>query len=273
MILKRLRYTYLATATFLLFEGEGAGGGAPAAAAPAADAAAAAAAAPAAAPAAPSATALSAAMDAAAKPAGETAKPAAQATAEYVDDPNKTPEENAAAKAAFDADKAKAAKPPEKKAGEEEKPIDPATYKIDVPEGFELDKEVEGEFRGIAAEYKLSQEQLDKLKGLQIKLYEKQAQNLADTIGEWGKQTKADPELGGEQHDAKMAKAGAFLNEFFEPSVKKLLDKTGIGNHPDIVRGFYRAGLAMSEMPTFRHNAGATSRESIASVLYGGKSA
>src|SRR5688500_11620629 len=112
-------------------EGEGAGSGGGADDGAAAAAAAAAEAKPAAAP-----TALErAASGASGDPKPVEQKPAADAWKEYADDPAKTPEENAAAKAEHDK-----TKPADDGKAKEGDAIDPSTYQIDTPEGFEVDE-------------------------------------------------------------------------------------------------------------------------------------
>lgn len=220
---------------------------------------------------------------AAAKAKGETPPPAAE-WKEYVDDPAKTADENKALKEAHDKTKpaeetpeAKAAREAaEKKAGEAKTPEEIAaeakahaeSIRLDPPAGFELDKEVEADFRAIVGENKWDQATVDKLKGVQIKLYEKQAEAHAATVTEWGENLKKDKELGGPMHDAKVGQAGAVLNEFFSPEIAGLMDKTGLGNHPEFVRGFYKIALAVGELPTFKDRAGFGGKEDIIDVLY-----
>jgi hypothetical protein len=221
---------------------------------------------------------------AAAKAKGDTA-PAAE-WKEYVDDPAKTADENKALKEAHDKTKPAAetaeqkaarekAEADAKKAGEktpEEKAAEAKAHgesiKLDPPAGFELDKEVEADFRAVVGENKWDQATVDKLKGIQIKLYEKQADAHAATVTKWGEDLKADKELGGPMHDAKVGQAGAVLNEFFSPEIAGLMDKTGLGNHPEFVRGFYKIALAVGELPTFKDRAGFGGKEDIIDVLY-----
>jgi hypothetical protein len=193
------------------------------------------------------------------EPKKEGEEPAGDAWKEYVPDPAKSEADNAAAKAEHDKTK------PAVKDGE----VDPTSYKIDPPEGFEVDDGVMTEFRGLAAKNKWTQEHVDQLKGLQVKLYEKQAEAVATQSAKWGDEITADKELGGPDHDAKMAKAGAFLNEFFDAPTVKLLTSSGLGNYPGLIRGFYRAGLAMGEAGTLRGGKPAGGAESLADRLYG----
>jgi hypothetical protein len=258
----------------ITFEGEGgAGGGAPAAAAPeVVPAAAAPAVAAPVEPASPSAAPITGLAKAAAAAAAGTApvtEPVkTDPAAAFVDDPAKTPEENAAAKAEHEAAQAKAAEDKGKEGGEE---VDPASYKIEIPEGFELDPAVDKQFREFAAKNKFTQDQVASLKDMQVAMYAKQTEALAKQVTEWGNEVNADKEFGGPNVDANMAIAGVAINEFFSPKVAALLDKTGLGNHPEFVRGFYRIGLTMSELPTFNAKTGGSGKLDAVSVLYGDK--
>lgn len=197
-----------------------------------------------------------------------TEKPAAaaaEAPAEFKPDPAKTDEENAAAKAEHDAK----AKPVEAK--KEDKPNDllgaPETYDLKTPEGFEIDADVKTEFETTAKEIGLSQKGAEKLVAIQTKLQEKQAERTAATIAGWAKDVKADKELGGNEYDAKMSVARESLAAFGDEQLSVLLDKTGIGNHPAMIRYMYRAGQAMGE-GKFHRGGAQVGKQDAASILY-----
>lgn len=186
---------------------------------------------------------------------------------EYVDDPNKSAEENAAAKAEHDKTKPEGEGKEGKKEGEDA-PVDPASYEFEVPENFELDPELDKEFRSFAAERKWSKEDVKALTEMQMKLYAKQSEQLAATVEKWGEDLKTDKEIGGRDLDANLAKARAVRREFFDDEAKALLDKSGLGNHPAFVRGFVRLGRVMSEAGTLQGQGKATS-STILENLYG----
>ncbi len=190
---------------------------------------------------------------------------------EYIDDPDLSAEENAAKKVEHDEAKQKAKE--EKKDDEEGEPAPkPEDYEIiDVPEGFELSEEIEGEFRQLAAENKLSKETVTKLQELQVKLINKQSEEHVNRVKKWGEDLKADKEIGGKALKANIGAAISAMNEFFSPSARSILDTTGLGNHPDIVRGFVRLGKAMGENPSLRGTP-VTRPTTIADALYPAKS-
>lgn len=153
---------------------------------------------------------------------------------------------------------------------DEDKPeaIKPEDYDLTAPEGFELNSEVETAFRQFASERGWSKEDVSALKDMQVKLYEKQTEAHAETVADWGKQLKTDKEIGGNNYDANIGKAVAFRDQFFEPGARAILDKTGLGNHPEIVRGFVRAGIAMGEAGVVTAGSGGN-RKGYAEILYG----
>ena len=64
---------------------------------------------------------------------------------------------------------------------------------------------------------------------------------------EWEEAAKSDKEYGGEKFNENLAVAAKAYHEFATPELKALLDSTGLGNHPDMIRAFYKAGLLLSE--------------------------
>ena len=64
---------------------------------------------------------------------------------------------------------------------------------------------------------------------------------------EWAEQVKADKELGGADFDKKLAVAVSAYKNFSTPELQKMLEATRLGNHPEVIRMFYRIGTAMSQ--------------------------
>jgi hypothetical protein len=179
-----------------------------------------------------------------------------------------------------------------------------------LPEGMEFNPALMGEFKTTLAGLRLNQEQAQLVADLGVK----QAQSLwqqfseankqqqvalaeAFKVGEgsvqakefvqpefvkqqaaqWSAAVQADKELGGEQLAENLAVARKALNTLGSPQLLQLLDKSGLGNHPDLVRAFFRAGRMMAEdavLPGGTKPAGAavgrTAHERAASRLYGG---
>jgi hypothetical protein len=188
---------------------------------------------------------------------------------EYENDPDKTDEENAAAKAEHDKDKPETDEEKKKREEEEGKPIDPTSYElVEIPEGFELDPAIDKEFREFAASRKWSKEDVKELSAMQVKLYAKQSEAHAERVAGWAEEVKADKEIGGRDFDVNAAKAREAKLAFFPPEVDAILDKTGLGNHPGFIKGFVRIGKAMGEMGTLPGK-GQTKQSTILENLYG----
>lgn len=63
----------------------------------------------------------------------------------------------------------------------------------------------------------------------------------------WAEQAKADKEFGGEKFAENLAVAAAARDQFGSPALTALLNKMKVGDHPEIVRYFYRVGKAVSQ--------------------------
>jgi hypothetical protein len=118
-------------------------------------------------------------------------------------------------------------------------------YEFKTPEGVKLDAEVQGEFAKLAKELDLSQASAQKVADLGIRLQAKFDAGLKTTIDkvntDWAQAAKADPEIGGADHEAKLAVAKLGYKDA-EPAFRKLINESGLGNHPEVIRYFYRIG-------------------------------
>jgi hypothetical protein len=73
-------------------------------------------------------------------------------------------------------------------------------------------------------------------------------QTLSDTRAQWVDAVKTDKEIGGDKLPEALAVAKKGL-QFADPqgTVAKLLESTGFGDHPDVIRLFHRIGKQISE--------------------------
>jgi hypothetical protein len=120
-------------------------------------------------------------------------------------------------------------------------------YTFEMPEGIELDKSATEEFTAIAKELKLPQDAAKKLVDLEVKRIQAQQQQHQSLVNEWAEQVKADKDLGGDKLDENLAVARKAIDAFGTPELKELLNTTGLGNHPEVVKAFFKAGKAISE--------------------------
>ncbi len=120
-----------------------------------------------------------------------------------------------------------------------------------LPEGMEADEASLAAFVPIAKEQGLNQEQAQALvtyEANRVKEFLKtQESNWLDVNKGWQQEVKADKELGGPAFDQSMGHAKTFLSEYGTPELMEALVTTGMGNHPEFIRAFSRAGKAMRE--------------------------
>lgn len=68
-----------------------------------------------------------------------------------------------------------------------------------------------------------------------------------EQLDAWKKAASTDKEYGGEQLAANLAIAEKALAEHGTDALKEVLTKSGLANHPEVVRFFYRVGKLLSE--------------------------
>jgi hypothetical protein len=122
---------------------------------------------------------------------------------------------------------------------------------FELPEGMELDEKAMEQFVPIAKELELSQEQAQKLVTLysnQIKAQVDAQEETYSTIRtDWVKEVKADKEIGGEKFNENVATAREAVKTFGSDELTDMLNTTGLGDHPAVVKFFYKVGKAMKD--------------------------
>jgi hypothetical protein len=177
---------------------------------------------------------------------------------EYQNDATKTPEENATAKAAHDATKPADDTDPANVVPEDGK------YTIAVPEGFVVDQKLVDALGPEFKEMGLTQGQAQKLadKFMTVKADEAKAQQTAwtKTVSQWADDAKADADMGGDKWDGTVSKAVKAMDALGTPALKKYLDASGGGNHPEIIRVFAKVGDMISEDSPPNNGAGGSGK-------------
>lgn len=133
--------------------------------------------------------------------------------------------------------------------GEKAKPEGaPEKYEFTPPEGQEFDPHTIGVFAEVAKELNLSQADAQKvLDKMAPAMAERQAAQMESIRNEWADSSRADKEFGGDKLTESMASAKKALDAFATPELRTLLEETGLGNHPEVIRLMVRAGKAISE--------------------------
>ena len=128
------------------------------------------------------------------------------------------------------------------------KPDVPEKYEFTLPENVQMDEAAVNAFSEFAKEVGLSQEAAQKMiDKMAPAMQARQAEAFQATRESWGESSKADKEFGGEKLTENLAVAKKAMDAFGTPELRTLLNESGLGNHPEIIRAFYRAGKQISE--------------------------
>jgi hypothetical protein len=134
-------------------------------------------------------------------------------------------------------------------------PQAPEKYEFKAPEGVSLDPSVVSELSGVAKELGLSQEAaqklVDKLGPAVTKATASQQQAAVQAaVAQMEAASKADPELGGKGDaktwDTNIAIAQKGFQALASDGLRKLLADSGLHNHPEVIRAFFRAGQKLT---------------------------
>lgn len=98
-----------------------------------------------------------------------------------------------------------------------------------------------------AKELDLTQEQAQKLVELNIKRDQLMHERVQTESTRWLNELPSDKEFGGEKLSENLAIAKKAIETFGTPELKQVLEQSRLGNHPELIRAFYRAGKAISQ--------------------------
>lgn len=126
-------------------------------------------------------------------------------------------------------------------------PAVPESYEFAMPEGVQLDKTAADEFSAIAKELKLDQATAQKVADVGAKMAQRQTEAHTKLVESWTEAVKTDKEIGGDKLAENLGVARKALEAFGTPELKDVLNATGFGNHPEVIKAFYKIGKAISE--------------------------
>lgn len=142
------------------------------------------------------------------------------------------------------------------------------TYEFAPPEGKEFSPEVIGAFTDVARELNLTNEQAQAaINKLAPAFAAREAAAMEQAREAWVGEANSDKEFGGAQFAENLAVAKKAVDAFASPELRTLLEESGLGNHPEVIRVFYRAGKAISE-DSFVRGSGGANRQADARGLY-----
>ena len=145
-----------------------------------------------------------------------------------------------------------------------------------VPDGYQIPDEALSAIKEFAKASNLTQEQAQQSVDMHMKFMqqseqaqtEAQAEALSDLKQTWINKTKADKELGGDKHDEKLAIARKALDQFGNDELINVLERSGIGHHPELIRAFYNVGQKISEDKIISGNNPTNTKPELSKTLY-----
>lgn len=145
---------------------------------------------------------------------------------------------------------------------------------LELPKDSLLDESAVERIAGFAKERGLSKEQAQEILNQQheavAQALESQRQRVDQVADAWREQVLKDKEIGGDNYMEKIEVAHRAVKKFASDDFIKALNETKLGNHPELVRVFYRIGLAMNEDRLVTPGAqGGTRYQDPAERLYG----
>lgn len=124
----------------------------------------------------------------------------------------------------------------------------PEVYSFNPPEGLSIDETLIDAFSDVSKTLGLSQDKaqtvIDKMAPA---IAERQREQIEAIRQEWVEATRADREFGGRGLNENLGVAKRAFDTYATPAFRTLLDETGLGNHPEVIRMFYRVGKTISE--------------------------
>lgn len=147
----------------------------------------------------------------------------------------------------------------------------PEAYTFTPPEGSTYDPEILTAFSGAAKKANLTQEAAQQLiEEMAPALAARQIDQVKAIHEEWSSAVAADTELGGDKMRETLGVARKALDSFKTsgPPLLKLLNDTGLGNHPDVLRYLLHVGQAISEDKIVTGAQKGSNSATVASVLY-----
>lgn len=194
---------------------------------------------------------------------------AGEAGAEGEGKPEATPEagDNAAGEGTTEENQAK----PDDDEGEPEGA--PDQYEMfTFPEGYDVDEEALQEFGEFALSRNMTQAQAQEVLDYYSKnvsqLQESQAKAWEDTRNQWVETAKSDKEFGGQQFQENMKHVATAVKKFGTPELKQVLNDSGLGDNPELIRFFYRVGKLAGEGEFHTGSGGNVGERDPARTLY-----
>lgn len=146
-------------------------------------------------------------------------------------------------------------------------------YTLSLPDGVEIDEAVAAKAFPLFKELGLTAGQADKLAGFfaGVRTDEGTAQDAAweRRNTEWVNTAKADKTYAGVGFEAAAKTANLAVTAFGDAEFNDVLQTSGLGNHPAVIRAFFRIGARMANDTTQRGAGGGAPEVPVEERMYG----
>lgn len=168
-------------------------------------------------------------------------------------------------------------KDPAEKPGEAKKD-EPAPIVLKLPEGTSLDQTDLDEVSSFAKANGLNQAQAQAMlereaaisKQLAADEPARQQEIIKENTSKWLEAAKADKDIGGEKFGQSAESAKRVVDRFASPAMKEIFNKSGFGNHPEVLRMFAKIGKAMAPDTLESGKIHGSGEQPLEDVFYGG---
>lgn len=149
----------------------------------------------------------------------------------------------------------------------------PEKYELKIPEGSLLEASRLEEIAAFAKAQGFSNETAQAVlerESSAIKAYNESQQAILKEMVEvkWVEQVKADKEIGGEKFRENVELAHRALAHFGSEDFKNELNRTGFGNHPELVRVFAKVGRMMANDQAVKPGVQTSQKKSTEDLFY-----
>ena len=118
---------------------------------------------------------------------------------------------------------------------------------FDLPENFDMNNDTLAEYHTFAKENGLTQDQAQRGVDMVAQMKEAEMNQWVEQQKSWVEQAKADTEYGNDKFDESISVAVKARDSFGTSEFNEMLDSSGLGNHPEMIRFLHRVGKAISE--------------------------
>jgi hypothetical protein len=124
----------------------------------------------------------------------------------------------------------------------------PEKYEFKAPDGMTLDQAKIDAVTPLFKELNLTNAQAQKLVDYQASVIKQEGEAQMKSYNSMRDGWKAETQkILGAEPAKELAPAAKFINKFFSPQFRQLLNDSGFGDNPEFVKGFIAAGKAISE--------------------------